>query len=150
MAHISDPAVDAELEIWELMAKVEDSWIVQRRNSSVLRRRQPTEPGLPRMDDEMLAPTLGNGSHEVAGKLGRVKLICTQTALHSYRNLHRPTHRPDGFSNYVLLLHQGAAELLAFASYTAGGTSTVEVDLIVAIPLHDLCRLSKFAWVAAS
>ena len=90
------------------MAKVEDSWIVQRWNGSVLRRRQPTEPGLhsrtgvpacpgyqlqfglpafqlacvpglPRMDDEMLAPTLGNGSHEVAGKLGRVKLICTQT-----------------------------------------------------------------------
>ena len=31
------------------------------------------------MDDEMFAPALGNGSHEVASKLGRVKLICTQT-----------------------------------------------------------------------
>src|SRR5262245_43550512 len=124
-----------------------DATVVERRNLTVLARREPLEPGLARVHDERVdARALDRGGERLQRLLGILR-VDADAALDGHRHAYPCLHCSDAVANQRRLGHQAGAE--APFLHAVRRAADIEVDLGEAEALTDCRTLRKRARIAA-
>ena len=146
--HGGQAAIECDAQLQPLALEPVDPVVTQRRDLAVLLRRQPAQPGLARMHDEIRATRRRHRVHEGEEAVVVLLLVHAEPALHRHRDAHRLAHGRDAFRDQRRFPHQAGAE--AARLHAVGRAADVEVDLVVAPVRADAGRLGQQRGVAAA
>ncbi|MNJ31077.1 hypothetical protein D3C77_256990 [compost metagenome] len=148
LVQIADPAVDADGQMRPLALQTPHQGVVQRRHVAVLLGRQPLQPGLARMDDEVVDAHGGRGVDRGEQAFLRVLIVDADAAFDRGGHADRRLDRRHAVGHQLRLAHQAGAELARL--HPIRRAAHVQVDLVIAIGLADPRRLGQLGRVRAA
>ncbi len=130
-----DAAVQNDLELREIIFKLIDPVIVERRDGAVLLGAEAGQPGFSRMDDEGPDPRLRHSLDKGFEIVITVEIVDADPRLHGDGEGGGRLHRRHAGRNRLRLRHQAGPE--AAGLHPVGRAADIEVDLPIAITLRD-------------